>query len=83
MEFLTRFREFLATQAELAQRQELLNRPWEEELLHWSYDGRGWRLHGHRVPPRGRRRSTTRQGWCPGLRATQLRAEPLRDRENS
>lgn len=70
MRFLTRVREFLATQAELAQRQDLLNRPWEEELLHWAHDGRGWQLHGHLVPPPGRRRrSTTGSGWCPGLRA--------------
>lgn len=74
---MTRFREFLATQAELAQRQELLNRPWEEELLHWSRTGE---LHGHLVPPRGRRRSVTRDGWCPGLR-TEPR-QPLPQKEH-
>ncbi|HVW43148.1 MAG TPA: hypothetical protein VHC18_17550 [Amycolatopsis sp.] len=64
--FVARFREFLATQAELAERQDLLNRPWEEEFLHWGADGS---LHGDRVPPRGRpRRTTTRAGWCPGHR---------------
>lgn len=63
---LAGFREFNATQTELAERQDLLNRPWEEELLHWSYDGR---LHGHIAPPPdGRRRSTTRDGWCIALR---------------
>lgn len=65
MRFLTRVREFLATQAELSERQSLLNRPWEEDLLHWGLDGR---LHGTLTPPTtGRRRSTTRSGWCPGL----------------
>jgi hypothetical protein len=79
MRFLTRVREFLATQAELAQRQDLLNRPWEEELLHWSCDGQ---LHGHLVPPPGRRRhSTTSTGWCPGLRAGHQRADRTRQRE--
>jgi hypothetical protein len=83
MRFLTRVREFLATQAELAQRQDLLNRPWEEDLLHWAYDGREWHLHGHLLPPPGRRRhSTTRAGWCPGLRAVRFRAEETRQKEN-
>ncbi|NKQ58967.1 hypothetical protein HFP15_39605 [Amycolatopsis sp. K13G38] len=64
--FMARFREFLATQAELAERQALLNRPWEEEFTHWGADGR---LHGHLPPPRGKpRHATTRGGWCPGLR---------------
>jgi hypothetical protein len=70
MSFLARFRDFLATQAELAERQDLLNRPWEEEFLHWACDDREWHLHGHLTPPPGRRRSTTRAGWCPGLRTT-------------
>ena len=64
---MVRFREFLATQAELAERQELLNRPWEEEFLHWAADDT---LHGRLAPPHGRRRrSTARHGWCPGLYA--------------
>ena len=50
---------------ELEQRRELLDRPWEEDFLHWAADGT---LHGERVPPAGRRRcSTTSGGWCPGL----------------
>jgi hypothetical protein len=53
-----------ALQVELHERLDLLRRPWEEELLHWAADGS---LHGRLVPPRdGRRRSTTRGGWCPG-----------------
>ncbi|KAA9150717.1 hypothetical protein FPZ12_040545 [Amycolatopsis acidicola] len=74
--FLTRLREFLATQAELAERQALLNRPWEEEFLHWSRDGE---LHGHLIPPRGRPRGVTRDGWCPGLRHHR---KPLADKEH-
>jgi len=53
---------------ELEQRRDLLNRPWEEEFLHWAYDGHEWRLHGHRIPGPGKRgRSVTSSGWCPGL----------------
>lgn len=76
MSLLSSVREFLATQAELSERQSLLNRPWEEELLHWSWDGHEWRLHGHLMPPPNRRRhSTTRSGWCPGVRAQRRHAE--------
>jgi hypothetical protein len=82
MRFLTGVREFLATQAELAQRRDLVNRPWEEELLHWAYDGE-WHLHGRVMPPPGRRRhSTTRSGWCPGLRAARFQADQARQKEN-
>jgi hypothetical protein len=58
-------REFLAVQVELHERAALLNRPWEEEFLHWAGDGR--ELHGRLLPPPGRGHSTTRSGWCPGL----------------
>lgn len=58
-------REFLAVQVELHERVALLNRPWEEEFLHWAGDGR--ELHGRFVPPPGRPHSTTRSGWCPGM----------------
>jgi hypothetical protein len=57
--------DFLAIQVELHERAALRDRPWEEEFLHWAGDGRA--LHGRLVPPDGRRRSTTRSGWCPGL----------------
>ncbi len=84
MRFLARIREFLATQHELAQRQALLDRPWEEDLLHWAFDGREWHLHGHLAPPPNRRRySTTTSGWCPGLRVARSRADDVRLRENS
>jgi hypothetical protein len=68
---LGRLREFAATQEELTRRRQLLDRPWEEDLLHWHResgpDGDGWSLHGSLPPPRdGRRRSTTPEGWCPG-----------------
>lgn len=62
-------RNFFVEQAELHERMALLNRPWEEEYLHWVWDEDGWQLHGHALPPPdGRRRSVTRQGWCPALR---------------
>jgi hypothetical protein len=61
-------REFWTGYRELAERQNLLRRPWEEELLHWSFDGQDWQLHGHLDPPPGRRRSTTHSGWCPAAR---------------
>jgi hypothetical protein len=52
---------------EINERQYLLDRPWEEEFLHWAADGR---LHGTLLPPAVRRRlSVTRSGWCPGLAA--------------
>ena len=63
-------RAFWAEQNELQERLLLLNRPWEEEYLHWA-DGE---LHGSVPPPAdGRRRSVTRSGWCPG---DQLAARP-------
>jgi hypothetical protein len=53
---------------ELDERQTLLERPWEEEFLHWARDERGWHLHGHVAPPpRRRTKSVTSRGWCPGL----------------
>ncbi|MFD2419387.1 hypothetical protein [Amycolatopsis pigmentata] len=65
---LAGFREFHDEQVELIERQALLNRPWEEEFLHWGLDGR---LHGRLVPPRRRHVATTRSGWCTGLRASE------------
>lgn len=68
---LGRLRSAWELSAELHARAALVDRPWEEEVLHWCADGRGWRLHGHLVPPAdGRRRSTTPEGWCPGRRST-------------
>ena len=53
--------DFWAVQVELQERLVVLNRPWEQELLHWS-DGE---LHGCIQPPAdGRRRSVTAGGWC-------------------
>ena len=63
-----RFRDFWGGFRELHERQALRQRPWEEELLHWSWDGENWQLHGHLDPPAGRRRSTTSSGWCLALR---------------
>ena len=64
-----RIRAALRRLDELEQRRALLDRPWEEEFLHWA----GGELHGWRVPPPGRQRSTTRSGWCPGLAARRPR----------
>lgn len=60
------FRAFLDEQRELQERLALINRPWEEEFLHWTGDGG---LHGRHAPPAdGRRRGVTRGGWCLGAR---------------
>ena len=62
-----RWRTFCAETCELQERLLLINRPWEEELLHWAGGEDEGRLHGRRVPPPGRRRhSVTSRGWCPG-----------------
>jgi hypothetical protein len=54
--------EFWAVQVELHERLALLNRPWEQDVLHWA-DGE---LHGSVAPPEdGRRRGVTADGWCP------------------
>jgi hypothetical protein len=70
---LGRLREAQAAQLELQERVMLRRQPWLEDLLHWSYDGEEWHLHGSRMPPRDVRRRTvsrsvTRSGWCPGQR---------------
>lgn len=67
---LVDLREFYATQVEMYERLDLMNRPWEEEFLHWVDTPRGPELHGHIAPPAdGRRHSVTRQGWCLAARA--------------
>ena len=59
-------RQFVEDYERIYERCELLNRPWEEDFVHWSWNGREWELHGHLAPPPdGRRRSTTADGWCP------------------
>lgn len=65
---LDRVREFYAQQVELAERYRLLSQPWEEDYLHWAYDGESWHLHGHFLPPSRGRHSTTPSGWCAGHR---------------
>ncbi|MCU1681749.1 MAG: hypothetical protein JWQ81_2488 [Amycolatopsis sp.] len=65
---LARLREFHEVHTELVERQDLLNRPWEEDFLHWVSDGEHSYLHGHLAPPAdNRRHSVTRNGWCPAL----------------
>lgn len=64
-DLLVRIRAALQRLDELEQRRALLDRPWEEEFLHWAADGS---LHGNQLPPaakRGRSHSTTTGGWCP------------------
>ena len=62
---------------ELDERRALLDAPWQEDVLHWSFDGERWHLHGHLLPT-GRARSVTRRGWCPGLRDERPQAAPAR-----
>ncbi|MDT7555011.1 MAG: hypothetical protein QOI16_3551 [Pseudonocardiales bacterium] len=70
-------REFDAEVTELHERQRLLNRPWEEDFLHWAFDGQEWHLHGTLPPPAGRRRhSVTRNGWCVGVARERTRIRP-------
>jgi hypothetical protein len=63
-------RDFWAGYRELHERQVLLRQPWKEEVLHWSWDGQDWRLHGHLDPAPGRLPSATSSGWCPAVRGT-------------
>jgi hypothetical protein len=79
------FRDFNAQQVETWERIGLLNRPWEEERLHWARSEEGWVLHGHLPPPghehghgHGHGASVTRSGWCPGLRRPGRTEEPPR-----
>ncbi|GAA1427360.1 hypothetical protein GCM10009616_04330 [Microlunatus lacustris] len=51
--------------AALHERRQLLDRPWLEDVLHWSADEQ---LHGEVVPTGAGPRSVTSDGWCPGLR---------------
>jgi hypothetical protein len=68
-------REFDAEVTELHERQRLLNRPWEEDFLHWAFDGEEWQLHGTLPPPDDtRRHSVTRNGWCIGFARERARA---------
>ena len=64
---LANLKELNAELGEAYERRQLLDRPWEEDFVHWSFDGENWHLHGTLTPPAdGRRRSVTRGGWCPG-----------------
>ena len=51
----TALREFDAEVTELHERQRLCNRPWEEEFLHWAYDGHA--VAPPRPPDAARRRT--------------------------
>ncbi|GAA2359928.1 hypothetical protein GCM10009854_43550 [Saccharopolyspora halophila] len=52
---------------EAEERRQLLQRPWEESVLHWSWQGDTWVLHGRYPPPDDCwRYGTTSWGWCQG-----------------
>jgi hypothetical protein len=55
---------FFAEQRESAERWGLMERPWEEDFLHWSRQDGQYVLHGELMPSTRRRMSTTRSGWC-------------------
>ncbi|GAA4848790.1 hypothetical protein GCM10023201_46020 [Actinomycetospora corticicola] len=55
---------FWAEQKEMSERLSLLERPWEEQYLHWAFEDGEIVLHGEFMPSRKRRMSTTRGGWC-------------------
>lgn len=62
----TTLRQYWAQHQVVYERRQLVDRPWLEEVLHWSPDGQ---LHGHlSPPPSGRPQSVTSDGWCPGQR---------------
>jgi hypothetical protein len=67
---LDRLREAVHVQESLHERQQLLARPWEEEFLHWAWDGQEWQLHGRLVAPGPQRRGATADGWCPHVPRT-------------
>jgi hypothetical protein len=72
---VTALRTAASQQTELQERMWLLQRPWEEDYLHWVGEGEERRLHGTVPPPQdGRRYSVTRAGWCRGLAADVRRA---------
>jgi hypothetical protein len=51
---------------EAEERRQLMCRPWEEQILHWSRQEDGWVLHGEHLPPDARwRYGSTKWGWCP------------------
>jgi hypothetical protein len=55
---------FWAEQKEMSERLSLMERPWEEQYLHWALENGRYVLHGDLAPTTGRRMSTTRGGWC-------------------
>lgn len=60
----TALRRFWSQHKRLHERRQLLDRPWLEDVLHWSGEGE---LHGRVVPTTaGGPRSVTSDGWCPG-----------------
>lgn len=60
------FHQFWRQHQAVYERRQLLERPWLEDVLHWSQEGQ---LHGQVAPTEGgRNRSVTSDGWCPGQR---------------
>jgi hypothetical protein len=63
MSLLQSWKAFFADYERVYERRQLLDRPWEEDFLHFALDGT---VHGFVAPPEdGRRRSVTADGWCP------------------
>lgn len=68
--------DFWSGYSRIHERRSLLDRPWEEEFLHFAPDGS---LHGHLAPradarPRVSSPSVTSDGWCPEWAAQRRRA---------
>lgn len=61
---LTALHQVWAQHQAVYERRRLRERPWLEDVLHWSPDGQ---LHGQVAPSgSGGPRSVTADGWCPG-----------------
>lgn len=62
----TAFHRYWTQHKAVYERRQLLERPWLEDVLHWSADGQ---LHGEVAPSTaGGPSSITSDGWCPGPR---------------
>jgi hypothetical protein len=62
----TAFHHYWSQYKAVYERRQLLDRPWLEDVLHWSADGQ---LHGQVAPSAaGGPPSTTSDGWCTGQR---------------
>jgi hypothetical protein len=70
--WLRSIRFFFSMEALVNERLALLERPGEEDFLHWA---RNDALHGCLLPPAdGERHSVTSDGWCPCWARQEARA---------